>query len=297
MKKFSRALKYVWLLIIIGFVSWFLIKRQTMVIDTVQSFSVSTLFLSFGAIFIAKFILAFFTYLCLNYIDKQISFKECFYIYQISQLAKYLPGNIWHFVAKGVYYKKKGLSLNQTNKVILIENFWIVFSALIIGSALLVLNEKAFLYILFQKYKIYIFAYAVLLTGITGFAIWIANWKKSLDFFLKKWELHLKIFSVLILAWFFIGSNFYLVYISCVQGSTSFSYVTGVFIIAFCFGFVTPFAPAGVGIRETVLVLGLASHASYETVLIASGMTRIIYIFVELLLAFVLFSAPQHNKL
>ena len=93
-----------------------------------------------------------------------------------------------------------------------------------------------------------------------------------------------------------LGLAFWIVLFDFQLRPVSLFYVIGLYSIAYLIGFLVPFAPAGFGFRETVLVFGLAHLVGVETAVILAGVNRVLYFLSELLIGFFLFSIRRFFK-
>jgi uncharacterized membrane protein YbhN (UPF0104 family) len=59
-------------------------------------------------------------------------------------------------------------------------------------------------------------------------------------------------------------------------------YSTGLFSLAFALGFLVPIAPAGLGIRDGILTLGLLPFGTMGQVLAVTVIARLVYLVVEI---------------
>jgi uncharacterized membrane protein YbhN (UPF0104 family) len=62
-------------------------------------------------------------------------------------------------------------------------------------------------------------------------------------------------------------------------------FAIGLFALGYAVGFMVPIAPAGLGIRDAVLTLGLMPYLPAGEALTVTVMARLVYLFVDLLLA------------
>ena len=64
-------------------------------------------------------------------------------------------------------------------------------------------------------------------------------------------------------------------------------FIIGYYAVAYLFGFIAVFAPAGIGVREGILLLALPAYISPPMGVIIVSTNRIIYIITEVVLALV----------
>ena len=158
-------------------------------------------------------------------------------------------------------------------------------SAFILGTIIIGLQDFAILKTIGGKYRIAFF----ILLALTAMVAAIILIKRHVTLLKTLATLSptllLKTGLCLLLIWLLLGSHFHLLINPLLDQAPGFIRITGLYTIAYSLGFITPFAPAGLGVRESVLVLGLAGHTTYETVIVASLVSRLVYVIGELLLA------------
>lgn len=82
-----------------------------------------------------------------------------------------------------------------------------------------------------------------------------------------------------------LGASFWVCLRPFLSQGPSWSVVIGVYCLAWVAGFLVPFAPAGLGVREAVLALVLDPVLDPQTSLVVVAVHRVIYLVVEVVLA------------
>lgn len=209
----------------------------------------------------------------------RVSIRAGAYVYGVSNIAKYLPGNIFHFAGRQLL----GARLGWTHSAIMRATLLEVIAA-IGGVCLLVLllslisphdtiirmttaNSAAL-----SNYWRYV-AVALFLAGLAAFLV----------------VMHLRMFErvfgvctdtvlvVLALVVTFFGFYAGLAVILtnallATPGSLPVTLIASAFLLAWLAGFVIPGAPGGLGVRETVLVLLLAGTGDNTAIALALGL-------------------------
>ena len=121
-KHLINVLKWLWLVGTLAFIVLFLYKKYPLVQEQYALVPGRNFLISFLILTVAKLVLTLFMYYSIIFVGKQLPLGECYRVYHTSQLAKYLPGNIWHFVTKASAYKTYGFTLNEIKNAILAEN-------------------------------------------------------------------------------------------------------------------------------------------------------------------------------
>jgi hypothetical protein len=231
----------------------------------------------------------------LKYFRRKINFKKAFSIYNISQLGKYIPGSIWQFLARAKIYDQENVKKRTIKTSILFEIFLIIIGALFVGIILLLISRPKFIVELFYSGEQLVYYYLSGLIIVISSIYYFKREKINRNFLklLSNRKLVIEIVIIQLLIWLSLGVSLYFI-LYPIDSSLSSIYVIGLFSFSYVIGFVFPFAPAGIGVRETILVLGLSPFADPSALVITVSFHRMLYLFVELLL--VLFNYVDLSK-
>ena len=214
--------------------------------------------------------------LCAN--GQQVNLKTTLVIYGLSQLAKYIPGNVFQFAGRQLVAMRYNLQARPVAKSIAMELLLLVFC----GCAFTTLMLPHFFSFISSAISIGLFLAMVALVFCALF--YNANIFTALIFQC----LYLVITGMLFY------TIFYCLNAASVTGFSAFMTVTTAFIVAWLFGLITPGAPAGIGVREAVLVM-LLIHLPQSEVIVAALLSRIITLAGDVL--FYLFSVAAKRGL
>jgi uncharacterized membrane protein YbhN (UPF0104 family) len=280
-QRLLQIVKWVWVVLVIGGALYYLFRHYKDVVDYLRLISAANIISSVLLLFAGKLLLAQLSRNSLHGQPWQPSFSQMLYYNSITQLAKYLPGGIWHFVGRFGIYQNKGLTPTQSGRAILVENIWLVLSAVFFGA---ITGLKYFLG--WMKIQIDLLSTAgwIALVLIIWFAaFWLVDRFASLQRHSHGW-----IFLNLILyqgvAWFMISLSFWVVLPNLGNNITLLGVTLGSFCISWAIGYVTPFAPGGLGVRETILALMLGLYISSSATLVYAAVNRLEWVIVEVLL-------------
>jgi uncharacterized membrane protein YbhN (UPF0104 family) len=293
------ASKWLWILAVVAFATVFIYRKWDSVSGILAELSLSSLLLALGSMGVAKIFLSLNMHFTLRYEDLRLPFWDTFRVYNESQIAKYIPGFIWHFVGKAAMLRNRQLDFNQIKNVMFLELIWIIGSSLVFGCILLYFSAGSAVLTSVLRDRIVpglhllvllMIALVVILTLCQGIAARIRYW-------LSQYRLHLILIFNSALLWICIGFSYYML---CVpynhEANISFSYLAGLYAIAYLIGFIFPLAPAGIGLRESVLVFGLTGILERDTAIVIAGVNRLIFVVVELILFFVCFALGYFVK-
>lgn len=185
-----------------------------------------------------------------------------------SQIAKYLPGNVFHFIGRQVLSKNHGFS----HSVLIRSTLWEVglhaLAAALMGVMLLITCTPLSISI-----TLFITFLIVLFIGLPT----LKNLIEVNRFIALGYYCLFHVLSALIFA-----SIVYTHYSSEITAQI-FLISMGAHIIAWLVGFVTPGAPGGLGVREFVLFMLLSPWVDQPTVLIAMVIGRLVTIIGDIL--------------
>jgi uncharacterized membrane protein YbhN (UPF0104 family) len=208
--------------------------------------------------------------------DSHLPFTDAARIWFLSNLGKYVPGNIWSLTAMGVMARRRGLSaiaaagssvvmqtvsLATGTAIVMVTGATLLGQPLLVGVAVLLLlvillSAPRFLPPLAQRIGDLI-GREIAPPSVPATSIWTAAVASALS-------------------WLFYGIAFQLFVrglLGAAPGELS-SYIA-VYTAAYILGFISPIAPAGLGVRELTLAafmvqLGLANEADAALVAIAA---------------------------
>jgi glycosyltransferase 2 family protein len=297
-KKVINILSYLLLIISLYYISGRLFNNYSQLSNwqlSKSAYIVLTICLT--AYMFSNFLLSFaWKYLLALSGFRKISHTRCHIIYGRTQISKYIPGNIFHFVGRYFLGKKAGIP----NTVLMTSTFnenvglFVVASVItIISYALNGVSEIGGI----SLYRISFFSGSSFILGYLGYYHFIRN-KLALSAVSTKTNL----FSVGICytAFFVIFATVGVVISlmiapEAIQGNGY--YIFMVFISSWVIGYMTPGAPAGVGVREAVIILLLGPLTGEGECLIIAFLFRFITVAGDLfyfLLSYIL--AAHINK-
>jgi uncharacterized membrane protein YbhN (UPF0104 family) len=196
-----------------------------------------------------------------------VTYNSAIRIYGLSQIAKYLPGNIFHLAGRQALGMTAGIP------------GWVLIKSSLFEILLLVLFGAAFLCLL-----------APVIDS------WWSNLNSGLLFLLvatiaiivigKFLGFHFCRASALYILFLALSGLLFLGVCIFFLGSidTPYQIIIAAYVVAWSAGFVSPGVPAGVGIREAVLLLVLGSEIPEAELLTVALVSRVVTIFGDVLL-------------
>ncbi|RWE78185.1 MAG: hypothetical protein EOS42_06025 [Mesorhizobium sp.] len=187
--------------------------------------------------------------------------------YAISQLAKYVPGNIFQFAGRQAIGLAAGIGNGPLAKSTVYELAFLIvggllFSPLVLPLALAGLPNW-FGWISF--------------VGAVAIVLWLAMRIGGADFGMA---------AAFYLAFLALSGLVFAIASDLAGGSSGIALypaIAGAYVVAWLVGLVTPGAPAGIGIREAVLMVVLGSLSAEPVILLAVVIGRVITVLGDLL--------------
>ncbi|HSX40676.1 MAG TPA: DUF2079 domain-containing protein, partial [Candidatus Saccharimonadales bacterium] len=221
------------------------------------------------------------------------SYKQTCFLWEMSELKRYVPGNIWSFLGRSVLFGRAGVDRKTIVSALLIEAELVVLSGLIFSLFPLPILTEGFFHVLFTP-AVTVFV-SVLAIGICLFFIFNRYVHKKIksksplmsNIFLDSSPLDTAIifsFSLLSMLFFGLGTYFSIASIFYLDAQFLLTFV-GFFVFALVVGYLSFITPMGLGVREGVMTIGLSKVMSPSSAGVASVFSRIIFIISELAFA------------
>ena len=183
-------------------------------------------------------------------------------VYGLSQLAKYLPGNIFHLAGRQALGVAKGIPGKALAQSILGELIVIAFA----GSFFIFL----LLPVMFPQ-----------LPALFGGFSFLAAFSVAVLILTRFFDIRVARCFCLQTIFLFLSGCIFVVCLVFGGSEVSFSrviFMIGAYVIAWVAGLITPGAPAGLGIREMVLLFFLHAHVEQSVLVFATILARMVSI-------------------
>ncbi len=270
-KTLLNMAKWAWLILVLGGVAAYVARNFGSMVIYLRAVSAVRLALSGLCLVAGKLLLVELSRRSVQMVRPKPGYRRMFHINSISQLAKYLPGGIWHFVGRAGFYAADGLSARDIAQAMVIENVWLVGSAFLAGAAFLL---------------------PVFVTGRAGVAviagigvIWLALLYLSTRPYRlgAGWRFILSTSALQAAVWFLLGLSLW-VMITPLSGLRILPLAVGAFGASWAAGYVAVFAPSGIGIREAAMVAILGAVLPAQAGVVYATLNRLVWVLTELLL-------------
>lgn len=292
MKGKWKTLQYILVLVIFTCLGINLLKNWNDVRGYKWHFHYSFLAFSFLLLVGISFFLAFNWGLILRLFSQNLGWRQSTKIWLLSQIAKYLPGGIWNWVGRVYWCEREGVPKAETVGSIVLETVLMLLSGMIVIFSVSVLGVDITLK---GSRVLYLIA---ILGGLFVFLLALSTWTRGLNFALRllgKGEMRfdfdnsrrgdiLVLLVLYILVAIISGISFYLFTLSIYPlPFAALLPIMGIHWISFILGFLSPFVPSGLGIRESTLALLLSYYLPTSAAIVISLLARIWLIIGELI--------------
>jgi hypothetical protein len=226
-------------------------------------------------------------YFLLRSAGETVRWQETAAIVLLSQIAKYIPGNVAQHIGRVALARTYGLRIPTVIFTMTVETGWVIFTATAVGigtilaSAPTLLTDATTLPTIWQ---LSIAAAAGALIPCLG-AWSLRKWRPGpIRRLLETNTLHfpgvtalLGCFGVHTIVFLIVGSILYLLAAQMLGiARADYLLLTGIFALAWVAGFIVPGAPGGIGIREAILVAALGPLYGADTAITIAILLRLI---------------------
>ena len=199
-------------------------------------------------------------------------------IYGVSQLAKYVPGNIFQLAGRQALGMGQGMPAGPLAKSMLLELILIAVAGLLFGYLVLPV-------------------YLPVLSGIETVGLLLVTAAVLTMTLFRQWARSVAWGFLALMLFLGVSALVFVVLLELLDGLTvSWLVVMGAFVLAWLAGFVTPGAPAGVGIRELVLLVLLEGQVQPGPLLLAVLLGRLVTVLGDVWFFLVALAIPTHQK-
>ncbi len=209
-------------------------------------------------------------------IHQKISLLDVFTGFNLSFVARLIPGTVWGYLTRGDWLKREhGIAYAMTNLASIVETFGYL-------AANLFIVMQGFLSV--DSISNSIIFVIIFLIGTWAFLNLLISWKPArrlfrldqnqiLQFPLPQW---IMVFSLSLGMWYCYGISL-LVFSNTIKFQFSFIHVleiSAVYALAWLLGFIVPFLPTGLGLREyslTILLIAQFGFIKADAAVLAIG--------------------------
>lgn len=254
--------------------------------------SLNPFLITFGifSFLVFYFLRSYIWYRIIKAFGHSISFKDSSYMWSISELKRYIPGSIWSFLGRAVLFRDKGVTKKEIGSGLVIEA-----ELFVIGCVIVSLLSLPFIVL---NYSIQVSHIAGFIVGVLTL-IYVANktllrhfiprndvMKRAINFLFPPFTVRENFILVLLssIAIFFFGLGNYLIMSAAFGTDPQLIWqLIGVFALSFVAGYLSIITPAGIGVREGIVIYALTKIVPSGLAAFAALFTRLLLIVSELL--------------
>lgn len=180
-------------------------------------------------------------------LEFDIKFQQVMRIHCARLPAKYLPGGVWHTVAKSADFNAMGASKDKVIRLFILENITVLLMAVIVGGGLLIKGGSKL-----HDFISCIVAVAVLAVVFTPYIV--KFWFPSVEKTNIRLRYYYRSIVIMGLHWCLAATAFSLYLFSYPEfrGIWPLMDVAGTYLLSWAMGYVAIFAPQGIGVSELV---------------------------------------------
>jgi len=224
-------------------------------------------------------------HMLLSYAKKPFGYVYAYYYFSKTEIAKYLPGNIFHFVGRQALAHKIGITQKQMAKISLLQSISLLGATIIAATIFAFLSQMVSLYIL-------------TLMVISSIIIFISLVYMYPSIRMSK-KVSLNLYLALSIALQGVMLGIIVVYQSDTYTWSLFCLSISIYILSWLIGYVTPGASGGLGVREGAFI-AITSYMNFDIhadiVIFAVLLVRLINILVDVLMYFSTFILENKIK-
>lgn len=216
------------------------------------------------------------------------SFKTSAYFWGISELKRYVPGNIWSFVGRSVLFTNIGMTKKELFTAFLLEGEALTIASFVLSLFAVSFTTEQILFFPALSFLIY--------SGIFLSTVAFVFQKELLEPLTRKipyihhaispftWKSHLSLLFWNLLSFTFFALGYYFSISSIIiLPFTKIVQISSFFVMAYVIGYLSFLTPSGLGVREGTIALGLVSFATKQLAGYAALLSRVVLIFSELI--------------
>jgi glycosyltransferase 2 family protein len=238
---------------------------------------------------------------------KKVRQREVADVYLKSNISKYLPGNVIQYAARNFLGAKFGWGQKEVAFSSLLEIILsTMFTLVILGVLILMvprITDLGKLNLIISYKNVYILL-TVAVVVVVAILLWRRVRKRIYSFYLS---IKFRDFAIFILKYFlvsfinFLIATFIVIWVFYLFANITLTYgniliITGASVLAYFIGYVAIGSPAGIGVRESVMILLLTSVSDPGSVIIALALLRISGILGDILAYFAAFVFSRYHK-
>jgi len=229
--------------------------------------------------------------LMVRYLGGTLALRQGMKIYFLSNLGWYVPGKVWHVVGRAYLGQREGVSVGVISTSVLVETVLsLTSSALMAALALPLLSPSWGAKGLYLGIAVVVVGLAVLhpalMEPVLALLERLLPGPKQATSLPLRYSVMLGLLAGYLIIWGFVGTAFF-VLLNAVHPLpiTWLPTVAAIYAVSWMAGFLAPFAPSGLGVREGAMILLLGQYLPVPAVTVTAILFRLWLTLAEVLWA------------
>jgi uncharacterized membrane protein YbhN (UPF0104 family) len=223
--------------------------------------------------------------------ERKNNLLEILSIYSTANIAKYIPGNIFVFVARHIILRRYGISdirliLINLTEMACFFGMSIFVSMLGVISGIIKIPDY-----IFNNINIYFLIIGSIVVLIFLLVLFIIYNKRAIKEFIKilnfkniiKMSSNLTLYFLYFVLYGLLNAYIFKVFLHIDISFNDIIVIISIFTISWVLGYIVPGASGGIGVRESILIILLSSYFDKPEVLVFVVLSRIITLLGEIL--------------
>ena len=209
----------------------------------------------------------------LNYAQKPFLYITSYYYFAKTEVAKYLPGNVFHFVGRQALASKIGITQKEMAKTSILFSFLLMTGTLFSSTIFALFSTETPLYIELLMSLASIIVIIVIIFLFPSFPLY------------RKVQMNLILALSVAMQGLMLGTI--MLYQNKEMGLGLFFLFISIYIVSWLIGFITPGASGGLGVREGAFIsisMFLQIDMSEDIIIFSVLMVRLINIIIDVLM-------------
>lgn len=221
----------------------------------------------------------------------QMSFKKTMHLWSISEINRYIPGNIWSLLSRTMRFAEKKLTKKDIAASLFHETLYVLIGALIIS----LVGVPMLLQIPYIRETVGFLDSDIIVWIVVGVTTAFIFQQFILKLFIKKHSdkaffvqnsplVSVRFLGIASISMFCFGAGYFFAMASVVSlQSSDFFDIVGLSVISLLVGFISFITPTGLGVREGFLTLGLTPLLHVSLAGFAALFARVVLIISEVI--------------
>ena len=209
----------------------------------------------------------------LHYAQKSFPYLASYYYFAKTEISKYLPGNVFHFVGRQVLASKMGITQKEMAKTSFLFSFLLLAGTVFSSTILAFFSGILPLYL-------------ILLSGLASIILIIVIIFLYPSFPMRK-KLKMNFFLAVSVAMQGLMLGTIMLYQSTDMSTAQFYLFVSIYIVSWLIGFITPGASGGLGVREGAFIAistFLNINISADIIIFSVLMVRLVNIVIDIIM-------------